>query len=72
VKDPLFLCFVCILVNKALLANILEISNLSSFRDAIIATFHEMKGISTNKKRGIALCCLQKSFVNSKAFGFSG
>jgi hypothetical protein len=26
----------------------------------------------TNRKRGIALFCLQKSFVNSKAFGVKG
>jgi hypothetical protein len=26
------------------------------------------KNRSTNKKRGPALCCLHKSFVNSKAF----
>jgi hypothetical protein len=27
------------------------------------------RNISTNRMRGIALSCLQKSFVNSKAFG---
>jgi hypothetical protein len=27
-----------------------------------------VRNLSANRKRGIALCCLQKSFVNSKAF----
>jgi hypothetical protein len=27
------------------------------------------RNVSTNRKRAIALSCLQKSFVNSKAFG---
>jgi hypothetical protein len=30
------------------------------------------KNVSTNRKRAIALSCLQKSFVNSKAFGVKG
>jgi hypothetical protein len=28
-----------------------------------------LKNLSANRKRGTALCCLRKSFLNSKAFG---
>jgi hypothetical protein len=27
------------------------------------------KNVATNRKRGISLCCLQKSLANSKGFG---
>jgi hypothetical protein len=47
-----------------------------SFEKRQVAAFHSSKefcanlrNVSTNRKRAIALSCLQKSFVNSKAFG---
>ncbi len=34
-----------------------------------IGSCANLKNVSTSRKRAIALSCLQKSFVNAKAFG---
>jgi hypothetical protein len=62
-----------------LLVNIFPRCSQNSFKKQQIAAGRFSKEVcanpkivSTNKKRGIALYCLQKSFVSSKAFGVSG